>query len=206
MKTQKEMADFGGCSAAMIQSSEIARRPLSTPIATKISQRTGIDLAWLMSDDPDAPMINQAGEPYSYDADFERRQTNRSAPDASHYRWRELQLGDGFDLLHRLLGANRLKGEDAVAEFMDNFADFLKTQLKKHVKLEDTVYGEIRRAREAALKTGKIIPLGFLTPTDIKPLRRGRERLGQAIAAFTSGQARKSWRRARRVKSDYQRA
>jgi hypothetical protein len=195
------MADFGGCSAAMIQSSEIGRRPLSTRIASKISQRTGVDLAWLMSNDPTAPMINDAGEEYT-SADFERQKVNLRGPDARHYRWRELQLADGFDLLYRLLAANRLKGKDAVNEFMEDFEDFLKAELKKHVKLEDTVYGERRRAKEAALKTGRIIALGFLTPFDLKPLRRGRERLGRAIAAFTSGQARQPWRQPQRIKSE----
>ena len=145
-------------------------------------------------------MINQAGAAYDYDADFKSRQTNRSAPDESHHRWRELQLGVGFDLLHRLLAANRPKGADAVKEFMEDFEAFLKEQLKEHVKLEDTIFGERRRATEAALKSGTIIALCFLTPFDLKPLRRGREKLAQAIAAFTSGQARQPWRKSRRIK------
>lgn len=179
------MGDLGGCSRHMIQSAEIGRLALSAKIASKISESTGIDLAWLTNNDPAAPMINHAGEEYTY-ADFERRRTNASAPDASHYRWRELQLGVVFDLLHRLLAASRLKGKDAVDGFMERLEEFLRSELGRHVRLEDAVHGERRRANEAALKTGRIIALGLLTPSDLKPLKRGRERLGQAIAAFTA--------------------
>jgi transcriptional regulator with XRE-family HTH domain len=191
--TQKEMADRGACSPAMIQSVEIGRKPLSVAIASQISESTNIDLAWLMSDDPRAPMINTAGEPYSYDADFKQR--HRVAPDAAHYRWRELQLGVDFDLHLRELAAWRRKGKEAVEAYMQRCADFHKAELKLLPKLEDTIHGERRRAKEAALlKTGRIIPLGDLTPSDMKPLQRGREKLAQSIAAFTAREARKARR------------
>lgn len=180
MLTQKEMGDHGGCSRHTIQSCEIGRVVLSPRIATKISLTTGIDSTWLMNNNPSAPMINASGEPYRYEVDFQPRQRNRKAPDASHYRWRELQLGVALDFFYRLLAANRRKGKEAVDGFMEELERFIKTQLKKHVKLEDAVYGERRRAQEAARKTGGIIPLGFLTPADMKPLQRGREKLGKA--------------------------
>lgn len=195
------MADLGGCSRHTIQSIEISRVVLSARIAAKISTATGIDLAWLMSGDSRAPMINAAGEPYTH-ADFEQRQTNRKAPDAAHYKWRELQLGVAFDLLHRELAANRRKSKDAVNEFMDRVEGFLKSELRRLPKLEDTIFGERRRAKEAALKSGRIMALQFLTPFDMKPLQRGREKLGQVVAAFTSRQTRQARRQTRRVKSD----
>ena len=169
----------------MIQSIEIGRLQLSTRIASKLSESTGIDLAWLTNGDPTAPMIDRAGHAYARETG-ERQKTNRRAPDASHYRWRELQLAIGFDLLHRLLAASRLKGKDDGDGFMERFEKFIKSELSHHVRLEDAVYGERRRATEAARKSGKIIALGFLTPFDDKPFRRGRERLGQALAAFTA--------------------
>ena len=186
----------------MIQSAEIGRKPLSVAIASRISESTNIDLSWLMSDDPRAPMINTAGEPYSYDADFKAKQTNPSAPDASHYRWRELQLGVAFDLHLRELAAWRRKGQEAVKAYMERVEDFHKAELKLLPRLEDCVFGERRRAKEAALKTGKVITLQFLTPFDMRPLLRGREKLGQAVAAFTSRQTRQARRQTRRVKSD----
>jgi hypothetical protein len=39
---------------------------------------------------------------------------------------------------------------------------------------------------KTALKTGRIIALGLLTPTGVEPFKRGRESLGAAIAAFTA--------------------
>ena len=73
---------------------------------------------------------------------------------------------------------------------MERFEKFIKTELSHHVRLEDAVYGERRRATEAARKRGKIIALGLLTPFDDKPFRRGRERLGASARCFhsTSGQ------------------
>jgi hypothetical protein len=179
------------------QSAEMGRRPLSTRIALNISQRTGVDLAWLTNNNPAAPLIDHAGEVYSRAAFEWRRQTKARAPDASHYRWRELQLGAAFDLLYRLLAASRPKGKDTVDGFMQRLENFIKTELEKHVKLEDAIYGERRRAQEAASKTGRIMALGLLTPFDLKPLKRGRARLGQAMAAFTSRPL-----QPRRVKSD----
>jgi hypothetical protein len=79
---------------------------------------TGIDVAWLMSNDPAVPMISATGHAYGH-ADFKRQQATVRAPDASHYRWRESQVGVASDLLYRLLAASRLKGNEAVDGFME---------------------------------------------------------------------------------------
>jgi len=82
-------------------------------------------------------------------------------------------------------------------DFMDQLEDFIKDELKKHIKLEDAIFGEHRRAKEEAHKSGRIAS-GFLTPFGVEPFKRGRERLGRAMAAFTARQSRK----AQRPKSD----
>ena len=69
---------------------------------------------------------------------------------------------------------------------MDRVEKFIISELDHHIALQDTVYGERRRANKAALKTGRVIVLQLLTPSGPEPFRRGRERLGQAIAAFTA--------------------
>jgi transcriptional regulator with XRE-family HTH domain len=74
-KRQKEMADWAGCSPGLIQSIETGRRRLSTEIALRISNSTGVDATWLMSNDSDVPMINSAGEPYDYHRDFKPRES-----------------------------------------------------------------------------------------------------------------------------------
>ena len=133
---------------------------------------------------------------------FERQKANLRGPDASHYRWREMQLGCACDFIYRLLAASKLKGKDAVDGFMERLEKFIKTELSHHVRLEDAVYGERRRANEAALKTGRVIALGLLTPFDEKPFKRGRARLGAALAAFTAARARQEMRHAQRIKSE----
>jgi hypothetical protein len=156
-------------------------------------------LAWLTTNDPGARMVTPGGDDYTREV-FER-QTKAGGPDEAHYRWRELQLAVAFDLLYRLLAAWRLKGKDAVRAFIGRLERFLKDELKTLIKLQDTVYGERRRAEEAARKTaGKITALEFLTPFDLKPLRRVREKVGQAIAAFTAQQVRQV-RQTRWIKS-----
>ena len=188
--TQKEMADFGTCSRYLIQSIEAGRKKLSVRIASEISRKTGVDLTWLTNDDPSAPMIGNDGNPYSREQHFDRAKANLRTLEGSHHLLRNLQLGVAFDLDHRLLAAWRLKGKAEVEAYMERRENFTKSELKHHTALEDAVYGERRRATEAARKSGKIIPLGFFTPFDDKPFRRGRERLATAIAAFTARRVR----------------
>jgi transcriptional regulator with XRE-family HTH domain len=190
-KTQLEMADLSGCSRYMIVSIEVGRFPLSPRIAAEISKRTGVDVAWLMGGDRDAPMVSLTGQPYSLE-DFERRQRDFHFSEGAHYRWRELQLGVGFDVLHRLLRASQFEG--TVRDFMDRFEGFLEAELRHHTALEDTILGERRRAREAGMKAGKVIPLGLLTPADAKPFKRGLEKLTRAIAAVTAAEERREKR------------
>jgi transcriptional regulator with XRE-family HTH domain len=118
--TQKEMGDLGGCSRHLIQSIEIGRLQLSTRIASKLSENCGVDLAWLTNGDPTAPMIDHEGRPFNRET-FERQKANLRTLESSHYRFQNLQLGVGFDLLHRLLAASRLKGKDDVDEFIERF-------------------------------------------------------------------------------------
>jgi transcriptional regulator with XRE-family HTH domain len=70
---QQEMADLLGCSMPTIQAVEYGKLPLSQKLAAEIQQRTGVDLAWLLSNDISKPPVNHLGEPYTKEL-FETRQ------------------------------------------------------------------------------------------------------------------------------------
>jgi transcriptional regulator with XRE-family HTH domain len=182
-KTQTEIAALAGCSRHLIAMIETNRMALSERIASKISESTGVDATWLMNNDPHAEMINSAGARYS-EQDQQQAAQSSGLHSLPHYRFRELQLAMTYDLLSRLLAASRLKRTMPV--FMNRLEVFIKAELAQHPSLEDAVYGERRRASEAALKSGKVIALSLLTPFDEQPLRRGRARIERAIAAFTA--------------------
>ena len=80
------------------------------------------------------------------------------------------------------MASSRLKR--TTPELIDRLEAFITADPGNHTKLEDAVYGERRRASEAALKSG--IALGLLAPFDVQPLRRGQARLTRAMAAFTA--------------------
>ena len=178
------------CSRYLIQSIEAGRKTLSARIASEISRKTGVDLAWLTNDDPSADMIRSCRYVHTPARIFNRAQASLRTLEGSHHLLRNLQLGVAFDLLHRLLAASRLKGKDDVDGFVERLEKFIKSELEHHTALEDAVYGERRRAKETARKSGRVIALSFLTPFDDKPFHRGRERLATAIAAFTARRVR----------------
>jgi hypothetical protein len=195
------MADWAGCSPGLIQSIETGRRRLSTEIALRISNSTGVDATWLMSNDSDAPMINSAGGPYDYHKDFKPRESAKGVSPlvtALHRRWRELQLAVAFDLLHRLLTASRVKGKDSMNGFMDRLAKFLEKEVNSHANLKKTIKNEHRRTDMAAFKAGA---LSLLAAADFKPLQRGMIRLDWLLNEFGARKPHQSRRRRRSVKS-----
>jgi hypothetical protein len=72
--TQKEMAGLGGRSPVTIQKVELNLLPLGDELAMEIQGQTGVDLAWLKSNDVSQPIVNRWGTPYS-SADFENAQS-----------------------------------------------------------------------------------------------------------------------------------
>jgi hypothetical protein len=161
---------------------------ISAKIAAELCRRTGISDTWLMENDPKAEMVGVDGKPYTPEI-FRQRQLDFYFSEGPHYLYRELQLGVGFDILHRLLRAAQSKGN--VKALMDDFEEFITAKLKDYPALDDTIRGEHRRVREAARKAGKAIPLGLLSPLGVEPFKRGRVRLAQAIATMTAGAKRK---------------
>jgi transcriptional regulator with XRE-family HTH domain len=182
--SQAEMGALGGISKYMILRIEHGQEQLSAQVARRLAESTGISGAWLMSDDDDPP-VNDAGEPYTL-SDFERAQ---SAPPsvhdtAAHYYYHEAQLGVAFDLMLQILAAHRVKRTSK--EFMNRVERFIKDELKRHKALQDRIFGQQSRRNEQAIKKGKVIALGLLSPVDPEPFKRGREKLARALAAVTA--------------------
>ena len=53
--TQKEMAALMGRSARTVQAIELGQLPLTQELALKLEHETGVEVAWLLADNPDAP-------------------------------------------------------------------------------------------------------------------------------------------------------
>ncbi len=76
---QQELADLAGCSRELIQSVELKRAKLTPDLALRISEATGVNLAWLMGNDLKAPPIATSGNPYMR-YHFENAQQLKVAP------------------------------------------------------------------------------------------------------------------------------
>ena len=181
--TQPQLASLAGCSQHLVHSVETGRARLSTKVANEISRRTGIAQPWI-SGDPQGPMVAVDGKPYTLET-FQQQQRDYHFSQGPHLRWRKLQFGVGFDLLDQMLDVAASEGR--VKELAEWFEDVVTTKLgEAFPALDDTIRGNHRRAREAAMKAGKAIPLSLLTPFSPEPYKRVRVRMAQAIATFTA--------------------
>ena len=68
---QGELAAKLGCSWRTIQSVELLDLTLSTKLAERICDQTGVHFDWLMKGDPEAPIIDERGRPWKRDAYFD---------------------------------------------------------------------------------------------------------------------------------------
>jgi len=63
--TQKEMASILECSTPTVQAVELGKLNLSDKLAGLVSHKTGINLAWLLSNDVNQPPVDVDGAPYT---------------------------------------------------------------------------------------------------------------------------------------------
>jgi transcriptional regulator with XRE-family HTH domain len=187
--SQTEMGALGGCSKYMILRIEHGREQLSASIARRLAEATGISAEWLMADD-DSPPVNDAGEPYTI-SDRERVQlAPPSVHDtAAHHYFHEAQLGVAFDLMLQILAADRVKRTSK--KFMDAVEMFIKDHLGRHPALKARMDSQRLARNERALKEGRLMALGLLSPTDPEPFKRGREKLARALAIVTAAPMRR---------------
>ena len=68
---QREFGKKVGRSWRTIQSIELGDLPLSTKLAERICDETGVHFDWLMKGKPDAPIIDERGLPWSRNAFFD---------------------------------------------------------------------------------------------------------------------------------------
>ena len=190
--TQLELGSLAGFSRFLIIQVERGQVELSADAAERIAFATGCSAQWLMANDADAVMVNDAGEPFSR-ADFERALTPppNVHETAAHHFYHEARLGVVYDILVQCLKDARTKR--ATRDFMDRVEAFVKEELDEHHHtLADFIHGEQRRANERALREGTVISLDLLSPAAPEPFKRGKERLSRALAALTAKQTKKN--------------
>jgi DNA-binding XRE family transcriptional regulator len=185
-KSQKEFAnEIAGCSKFTIESLESnpLRLKLSTRLAFKISESTGCDVNWLLSNSENLPMTNANGRDYSLqdwedarDADLESLKFYRVEP--------EMEIGVAADLLHRVLDAARKRDIKALSDFQKRLEHYVRSEISRFRDLQDEVYQEIRQWGERNVATGKSYPKNFLFPRSLEPFKRGKKRADKAIAAI----------------------
>ena len=71
--TQKEMASILECSTPTVQAIELGKLNLSEKLAGLVSHKTGINLAWLLTNDVTQPPVDAEGTPYTKEL-FEKYQ------------------------------------------------------------------------------------------------------------------------------------
>jgi len=71
-----------GCPVSTLQSLELGRRNLTEEMAVQVSNATNVHLGWLLNGDPNAPIIDQEGNPYD-PVQFEVAQGNLLMPKSS---------------------------------------------------------------------------------------------------------------------------
>ena len=77
-KSAEAMAEYLGCSLAAIKSVECGRLKLSQSLAVRMAHETGVSWRWLLKGDPRAPIVDDAGAPYTWDT-FARAQAKKIA-------------------------------------------------------------------------------------------------------------------------------
>jgi hypothetical protein len=68
---QKEFGEKVGRHWRTIQSIELGKLPLSTKLAERVCDETGVNFQWLMNGKPDAPIIDERGLPWKREAFFD---------------------------------------------------------------------------------------------------------------------------------------
>ena len=180
---QKEIADRAGCSRHAIESIEQGRLRLSTSLGFKISQATGCDFGWLMSNDESLLMINHEGQPYTK-GDFELAR-DEELESLRFYRVEpEMEIGVAYGLLCRVLQAARARDVKDVVDFQKRLEWYVRSEVGHFRELQDAVYGEIQQWNRENVGTGKSYPKTFLFPRSAKPFELGQRKFDEAIAAI----------------------
>jgi transcriptional regulator with XRE-family HTH domain len=81
---QEAMAKLCDCSKSAIQRVELGLMPLSAKLGAKVAIQTGIRIGWLITNDVEAPLVDNFGETYTKST-YERVRAERSItnePDA----------------------------------------------------------------------------------------------------------------------------
>ena len=175
---QRQLAVLVDRSRHTIESLEIGRLKLSPQLAIEISRACGVDVSWLLANDPRLPMVNRAGVPYTR-RDFEIAQDKDLGPLHLYHLSPEMKVGNAYDLLFRALRAARRR--NAVPQFITRLERFVRKEVGRFIELKDEVDLEVAKRFKAQRKVRD-----FLFPPGVEPLKRGRRRLAEAIAELSA--------------------
>ena len=172
--SQQEFALLAECTRHTIESVEQGRLHLSNDLGFRISRVTGIDLAWLMADDENLPMVNPEKQPYSQKDFSDAQEALESLK--FHRIEPQMEVQVAGDLLHRTLEAANARDMLAVSDFLKRLEYFVRSEIHRFPKLRDQVYAEIRKWGEENVATGKSYPKSFLFPRSVEPFQRNQKR------------------------------
>lgn len=76
---QKELAALFEVSTKAVQAIELGKLKLSDDLAKRIASKTGVDVEWLLKNDPSVEPVTRWGDPYTK-AEFQLHQTRLTGP------------------------------------------------------------------------------------------------------------------------------
>jgi transcriptional regulator with XRE-family HTH domain len=144
-----DFALLAGVSRNAIALIETGRLGLSSKLAERISQETGVAVLWLTTNDPSFPMVDFNGQPYRAARFSEAQEITRSKdlkPLALYRDEPEMEICVAAGLLVYILEAARQRNQ--VPQFQKRLGDFIQYELAKFPELRDEVYQEIREWNE----------------------------------------------------------
>jgi DNA-binding XRE family transcriptional regulator len=128
--TQQQMANLCDCAWATIQAIEHGKLRLSERLGERITSATNVSMKWLMGGEPEAPIINKEGAPYTK-TDFEEAQSALFKPRETQGRVVAEYYG-----LPEVLGSAMLKLYSVIRKgYRDN--RFAWTAYKVHKAIDD---------------------------------------------------------------------
>jgi transcriptional regulator with XRE-family HTH domain len=188
---QKQLADLAGCSTATIQAVELLKLKLSSGLAFKISQATGISYDYLLAGDPNKAPVNHNGQPYS-EADLIRAQDEDLRTLRYHELYPKVALAQAYFFLKRVLESEQSNNWAGVPFFLKRVESFVRSQVHSVPALQNEVYRELKRWWDENVKTGRSYPKSFLTPLDTRAFQVMKSDADEGERAFEEYQQRQA--------------
>ena len=180
-KTQEDFALQMDVSRNAIALIETGRLGLSSKLAERISQETGVAVIWLMASDPAFSMVNFNGHPYRAEDSLTAQKMlhDRDLKPLAIYRDEpEMEVCVAAAWLVHILEAARQRNQ--IPQLRKRLERFIQSEFAHYPELRDEVYRELREWNERYVGTGRCYPKTFLFPRDPALFERLRQLLERA--------------------------